>query len=247
MIYLILAIICSVAITIIMRISTDRVKGNRSMLAMNYVMCFALGIANTGLDALFPSSPALGATIGFGAVNGALFLGGFAMLQFCIKRSGMVLSSLFMKLGLLVPMVISIVLFRESPSIPQWIGFVLAIAAIILINSGSDTKEKGGRFGLSLIALLLLGGSCDGTNKIFEELFPAELSAQFLLYTFAFALIYCLVLVIKDREKPGKAEVFFGLLIGIPNYYCSRFLLLSLSYVPAVIVYPSFSVATICS
>jgi len=245
MIYLILAIVCSVAITIIMRISTDKVKGNRSMLAMNYLMCFALGIANTGLDSLFPSSPALGATIGFGAVNGALFLGGFSMLQFCIKRSGMVLSSLFMKLGLLVPMVISIVLFREYPSAVQWLGFILAVAAIIMINSGSDTKEKGSRFGFSLIALLLLGGSCDGTNKIFEELFPAELSAQFLLYTFAFALIYCLVLVIKDREKPGKAEVFFGLIIGIPNYYCSRFLLLSLSHVPAVIVYPSFSVATI--
>ena len=245
MIFLILAIICSVAITIIMRIGTERVKGNRSMLAMNYLMCLALGIINAGPGNLFPSVPMLGATIGFGAINGALFLGGFVMLQFCIKRNGMVLSSLFMKLGLLVPLLISIVFFRENPSLLQWLGFVMAIAAIILINSEDVGTNKGGRFGITLIILLLLGGSCDGTNKIFEELFPVELSPQFLLYTFAFALIYCLLLVIKERERIGKSEIIYGFLIGIPNYYCSRFLLLSLSRVPAVIVYPSFSVATI--
>lgn len=33
--------------------------------------------------------------------------------------------------------------------------------------------------------------------------------------------------------------------MGIPNYYSARFLLLSLSSVPAVIAYPVFSVGTI--
>ena len=39
-------------------------------------------------------------------------------------------------------------------------------------------------------------------------------------------------------------ELIFGLLVGIPNYFSSRFLLRSLSYVPAVIAYPTYSVAT---
>ena len=59
MIYLILAIVCSVMIAIIMRLSTNKVKGNKSMLATNYAMCFILGILNAGSGGLFPASPAL--------------------------------------------------------------------------------------------------------------------------------------------------------------------------------------------
>ena len=35
------------------------------------------------------------------------------------------------------------------------------------------------------------------------------------------------------------------MLIGIPNYYSARFLLLSFGSVPAVVVYPAYSVGTI--
>ncbi len=245
MIFLLLAIICSALISIIMRLSTERSKGNKSMLAVNYLMCLLLGLVHTGSNSLFPDSPALGATLGFGAVSGTLYLGGFVMLQYCVRRSGMVLSSIFMKLGLLVPMVLSVLFFGEMPSAVQLTGFVLAVSAIVIINSEGSKREKGGRFGLSLIALLLIGGSCDATNKVFEELFPAELASQFLLYTFAFAFVFCLVLVLRAKERPGRNDILFGLLIGIPNYYCSRFLLLSLGSVPAVIAYPSFSVGTI--
>mgnify|MGYP002511540765 CR=1 FL=1 len=37
---------------------------------------------------------------------------------------------------------------------------------------------------------------------------------------------------------------FFGAAIGIPNFFSSKFLLLSLADLPAVVVFPSFSIAT---
>ena len=55
----------------------------------------------------------------------------------------------------------------------------------------------------------------------------------------------CGALVFVKQERPGKWEVLFGLLIGIPNYFSARFLLRSLEHVAAVIVYPTYSVATI--
>ena len=42
-----------------------------------------------------------------------------------------------------------------------------------------------------------------------------------------------------------RQDLLFGLLIGAPNYFSSRFLLLSLNDVPAVIAYPTYSVGTI--
>ena len=40
-------------------------------------------------------------------------------------------------------------------------------------------------------------------------------------------------------------ELLYGVLVGVPNYFCAKFLLKSLESIPAVIVYPTFSVATI--
>ena len=40
-------------------------------------------------------------------------------------------------------------------------------------------------------------------------------------------------------------DVLFGLLLGVPNYLSARFLLKALSDIPAVITYPTYSVATI--
>ena len=51
-----------------------------------------------------------------------------------VKKNGVVLSTTFIKLGLLVPMVVSVVLFKEMPTILQITGFVITILAIILMN-----------------------------------------------------------------------------------------------------------------
>ena len=50
---------------------------------------------------------------------------------------------------------------------------------------------------------------------------------------------------IARRQSLTGSDLLFGLLIGAPNYFSSRFLLLSLNDVPAVIAYPTYSVGTI--
>ena len=51
-------------------------------------------------------------------------------------------------------------------------------------------------------------------------------------------------MVLVKKQRFGKWEIFFGVLIGIPNFFSSKFLLGALSRLPAVVVFPSFSVAT---
>ena len=241
MIYLVLAVLASTMVSVVMRLSTGKVKNNMSMLAANYVVCTALSAVNAGGHILTPAE-ALPATLGMGVINGILYLLAFLLLHYNMKRNGVVLASTFMKLGLLVSMAVSVIFFREMPGVVQWIGFAIAIGAIILIN-----YEKGGKAGSkwSLLLLLLAGGSCDAMAKIYEEVGAANLSAQFLFYTFVVAFLLCLGLAIWKKEAFGKRELLFGLLIGIPNFYSARFLLASMRTVPAVIAYPTFSVGTI--
>lgn len=244
MIFLLLAIFSSAMLSIIMRLSDRRVTNNIAMLSVNYLACVLVAAAYAGFGNLLPASEGLPATVLMGCINGGLYLGSFALLQFNIRRNGVVLSSTFMKLGLLVSIIVSVVFFREMPTALQLTGFALAVAAIILINFKRESGNSGG-FKAGLFLLLLGGGLGDSMAKIFEELGNPALESQFLVYTFAAALILCTALMIAKKQRPGKWEIIYGLLIGVPNYFSAKFLLAALETVPAVIVYPVCSVATI--
>lgn len=242
MFYLLLAIICSSLISIVMRLGTSLVKYKLSMLAANYAACFVLAATLTGSGSFLPAVPELPRTLALGAFNGLVYLSAFVLMQRSVRTSGVVLSTTFSKLGLLVPIVVSVLLFGELPTALQALGFLLSLVAIVLINP-KNSEEKGK--GLSLIILLLVCGSADAMNKVYNELGSAALSSQFLLFTFLSALILCLLLVLRGHEKPGKNEILFGIILGIPNYFSARFALMALGTLPAVIVYPTMSVATI--
>ncbi len=243
MIYLILAIVSSATIAVIMRISSHRVTSNMSMLATNYLTCLLLGALYAGFQ-LFPiRSHSFSTTVVMGAVNGILYLAGFVLLQYNTRKSGVVLSSVFMKLGLLVPMIISVFLFSEAPTVIQWIGFVLATVAIIMINHEKGISFSGDK--LPLILMLLACGSGDAMSKVFEVYGASEHSDLFLFYTFASAFLFCIALILHKRERFDKYALIFGVLVGVPNFFSAKFLLMSLGSLPAVIVYPTFSVATI--
>lgn len=242
MLYLFLAITSSALVSIFMRLSSSRIKGNISMLAINYAMCVFLSAWYAGMEVL-PVRASLFQTIGMGVVHGILYLLSFVLLQVNVRRNGVVLSATFMKLGLLVPMVVSVVLFHEMPGVLQSIGFVIALIAIILINFDGGESVMG--FRLGLVLLLLGGGFGDAMSKIFQELGDASMGDQFLLYTFITALVLCVLLMLKKGQRPGLAEVMFGAMIGIPNFFSARFLLASLKSLAAVIVYPTYSVGTI--
>lgn len=242
MLFLCLAILSSSAISLLMRVSARKISAKLSMLGCNYLVCALLGAVYAGFDLLRPDISGFSFTVILGFVGGIFFLGGFVLFQRNTERNGIVLSSIFMKLGLLVPMVLSVVFFRELPTWTQIVGFCIAIFAIFLIN-GNGEKGKD-RLSWQLLAMLVLCGGSDAMSKIFKVMGPEALSNQFLFYTFAFALMLCIALVIHKKERPGIRELLFGTAIGIPNFFSSKFLLLALADLPAVVVFPSFSIAT---
>ena len=239
MIYLILAIVCSSMVTIVMRASEKYSKNNLSMLAANYLMCGLLGALYTG--SLFPAGEGLGRTLLLGGIGGVLFLGSFLLLQWNIHKNGVVLPTTFMKLGVVIPTILSIAVFGEKPRIVQILGVLLAIGAIVLMQGGGGSAKST----ISLLLLLLVTGFSNSMSKIFEQVGAQAFSNHFLFYIFAMAFVLCVSLCIVKKQKITIADFLCGLAIGIPNYYSTRFMLLSLSRVPAVVAYPSYSVSSI--
>lgn len=240
--YLLLAIFCSAMISITMRLSSGKVKGHFSMLAANYLVCGILGAVYADFSLLTTQTDGIGLTLGLALANGAMLLGGLILLQVSTRKNGVVLSSLFMKLGLLVPFAASILFFHEMPTWLQVAGFCLAVGAIVVFNLKKDSANN--RFGMSLILLLLLNGGVDTAIKTFEELGPAALSDHFLCLSFSVAFVLCMGLVLAKRERPDGSALLYGAVIGIVNFFSSKFVLGALTQIPAVVLFPTYSVAT---
>ena len=243
MIFLILAICSSAMVAIMMRVAQPRVTYPTGLLAANYIVCsmMALILSRSELSGLRLGT--LGFPTGLGIVNGILYLGSFALMQWNTRHNGVVLSSVFMKLGILVPTLLSVVWFKEVPTAVQIIGFCIALIAILVLNYQKGTKLSRGSWGLLL--MLLVGGMGDGMAKFYEEYGDPGFQNIFLFFTFFAALLLCLGLVAFKKERLGIKELLYGALLGIPNFLSSLFLLNALATVPAVIAFPTFSVAVI--
>lgn len=254
MIYLILAITSSALVSITMRISEPRIKNNMGMFTANYAVCLILARMFMGQTSLFGIHPEAGISgmavaVGLGLLSGALYLINFVLLQTSMRHNGIVLSSMFMKLGVLVPTLMAILVFRERPKFLQMAGIILAVIAIILVNLEKESAQGSMASGASkkiwLLILLLVSGFTDSMANIYDKAGTAALEEHYLFYTFLAALVFAIVMAVRGGKKVCLWDVLFGILIGIPNYFSARFLLLALGSVPAVIAYPVYSVATI--
>ena len=243
MFYLLLTILGGAMVSILMRLSEGKIKNSIGMLEANYIACFLVSAANAGFGNLFPNVPGIGQTQLLGVITGVLCLACYLIFQVSIRRNGVVLSSAFSTLGLMVSIVMSILFFGEKPTVLQTIGFILAIGAILLMNYQKEEIQPG--FNMGLLLVLLLGGASDAMAKVFEELGTSSQEPQYLFYTFFVALVLCTAIMIHKKQRLGRWGILFGVLIAIPNFVSTRFMLSALAVIPAVIAYPASSVGTI--
>ena len=256
MLNLLLAIIASSLVSVSMRLGEKNAKNSISMLSVNYVICMILSFLYTGFGNLLQTGEGMGTAIGLGMTNGFFYIFGLLLFQSSVKQNGVILSSIFMKLGIMVPLVLSIILFKEMPSLVQLIGFLIAILAIVLINIKEKTMDdslgktengsiKNNLGKLGLILVLVGCGMADGMSKIYQELGTARFEELFLVFTFVIAFLLSVVLVVLKEQKFTRNELLYGTMLGVPNYFSARFLLKALGEIPAVVAYPTFSIGTI--
>ena len=245
MLYLVLGIFCSAAIYIIIRLSEKYISGKISMLSVNYFTCMVIAFVSSGQPSFLPQTEGIIPALFMGIVNGMFYISELTMSQYNIKLHGVVLPSVFSRIGgLLVPLVASIAFFGEHLKITQFFGAAIAVAAIIVINyekgAGNSKNPK-----ITLMLVFMAEGLACVVTKLFEEKGNPLLTDNFLLYTFTTAFVLSLVIIFIRKEKPGKAEFIFGAMIGAVNFGGSRFLLMALRTVDAVVAYPLRSVAII--
>lgn len=244
MLYLILSIFCSFMLTMVMRLSKEKVSGTFGMMSVNYLICFLLAACFSGAGELFSGLPGMKITFGLGAVNGIFYVLSLFMMQYNLGRNGVVLPSLFSQTGtLVIPLFLAIVFFRERPNLLQGIGAALAVFSVIMLNYGKEEGMK--KSAIALSASFFLDGMASSGSKIYGEIGQNALPEHFLFYTFLIGFLFCIVLVFIRKEHIGMSEILFGVLLGLPNFFASRLFLKALEDISAVIAYPMKGICTV--
>ena len=227
-----------------MRLGEKKRISVMGMFVINYLVCTVLSCLFAGRIAFYTARPGIGLAMGLGTAAGFLFLVSFMLLQLNIEKNGMAMASTFMKLGVVVSTLIAVFVFHEKPRMPQVLGIFLAAVSILLIHT-DHTDQAEARWKWLLPVLLVCGGVTDSMANVFDKVGNEAVRDYYLFYTFAAALLCASAAMLARHERIGREELLEGILVGIPNYFSTRFLLLSLASLPAVIVYPAVSVGTI--
>lgn len=244
MLFLLLALLSSSVLAIVLKyLNSSYAYG---VYFVNYVTCALLAFATMQPKSLYNGNVA---PLWLGAIAGFFYLASLAANGYSIHKNGAILSSVFTRLGVLVPILLSVALFGERPTLVQVLGVVLAVAAAVVMNGLPNKEETSPAaksiYLLPLVLTLLLNGTSDSMSKIFTQLGRRQDDGLFVFYIFLFAGLFTLVLLIKERQTITRRDIFFGVLVGIPNFLSSRLLLAALTELPAFLVYPSYSVGVI--
>ena len=251
MIYLLLSIICSASMAIVLKIFHTQTGNRYGILLGNYLTCILIAFIMLPEKRLV-LAPAP-ETILCGVVGGFFFVVALVTMQSSIRANGAILTTAFSRLGLLIPLAVSIFVFGEKPDIRQFFGILLVLAALLLLNAREDQTGTEGRNQVGsfiLLPLTLLTFGCGDTiSKVFERVGTRSQDQLLFFDLFVTAAILTMGLAILEYRKTGRKilgrELAAGILVGIPNYFASAFLLQALVRLPAFFVYPACSTCTI--
>ena len=128
MIDLVLTIFCSTSIALIIKLSGSNNEKPIVLLAANY---FIASIICLFYLIYFESQFTLQVVI-FGLFLGLLFVLSFFAFTRAVNLAGTALATVSSRLSVIVPLMLSIIIFSEDPSLTQIIGMLLALVTIYL-------------------------------------------------------------------------------------------------------------------
>ncbi|MCP4213743.1 MAG: hypothetical protein GY765_03755 [bacterium] len=231
--YLNLAILSSLGVALLFGFF-ERSKCNRTVvIASNYIVAGTLGCLFAG------HWEPLSAVHLFGVVLGFFFFLAFMVYGKAIKQEGIASAVTMGRLSLAVPVGLSILLWGESPRTVDILG-LLIIFAVFLTWEGKIGKPSP-----LLASLFLLFGGIDASIKFFKMQFGGVDDGFFLILVYFSGMVWSWLYVIYSRRRVTMPDVGRGLLLGVPNYFSTFFLLAALQHLPAYVAFPYLNVALI--
>ena len=215
MYYLIFSIVCSVAVSILLKISKKQGISIKQAVAINYpiaaISAFVLFKPNfsNNFNVLLSEWQIL-------LPLGILLPSVFIIMGECVNRAGIAKSDAAQRLSLFLPILASFLIFGEILSIGKIFAVVLAIISLaaLVYKPKSKTNKTGAVW--TLIAVWLGYGIID---ILFKQLSKnTAMTATNLCTIFILSAIILFTYLIAKRTKWTVASIFGGIILGCLNF-----------------------------
>lgn len=195
---------------------------NLHAIIVNYFTCFIVGSLVAGESPLSLDMVS-SSWFPYALFLSLCFIFFFNVTAYTVQKVGIVVTGIFQKLSLVVPVILGLLVFQETSSTTKIIGILLTLIAIVLINIRLETEadENFKRywywpllvfFGSGLIEAILF--YTQETGKVVDT--GVQFVTTLFLMAGCWGLIYSLV---TNQFRFSKREVIFGILIGVPNFF----------------------------
>ena len=233
MMYLLFSIIASTLIFVIFKLF-DKFKINTlHAIVVNYIVASISGvIAYNGTINLVSVSES--SWFYYSLALGVVFIIVFNLMAKTTQLRGLSVVSVATKMSVVIPIVFSLVYYKESLDLYKSIGIITALIAVYL----ASTKNKKGISiqpkNLTLPLLVFLGsGVIDTSLKFLEDAFvPSNEVTIFSSTIFGAAGIIGFTILsgqmIKGSFKFEVKNIIAGICLGVPNYFSIYFLVRAL-------------------
>ena len=224
MIYILLSVLCSTCILVVFRLG-DKVGANtRHTIIVGYLVAALAGML------IFSVSPADIFSPWFipAAIEGIAFYAVFRLIALSAQTSGISVTGVASKMGVIIPIVVGITLLGETINSLIILGIICGLAAVYLTV---DSPSRSGDWRWPLL-VFIGAGTIDASLKLFQVWglttpeFPAFLT---IVFFFAFLTSLAHQLLYKKRAV-NRASMVSGLILGLTNLGSVYFLLLALSF-----------------
>jgi len=228
MVYLLFSILFSSSLLIFFKLFEKYKVNSVLAIAINYLVA-----ATVGLFFMQPT-PLLLSDVNWIAIScglGFLFSIVFNLSRSATQIVGMGIASVAMKLGVVFPVIIGIVLYKEDFQWINYLGLILALSSIYYINKPSkEVDYKHDKLVILLPLLVWFGsGLCDSAVQLIQKVFPIPASNGMFSFTaFLSAAISSIAFVVYRRMRWDAKSLLGGIALGIPNYFSIYFLVKAL-------------------
>lgn len=236
MLNLIVLICANIIMIFIMKKSDESNADSRQTLFINYITAFILSYISFLLKYKIEFNYSL---LLLAIVNGILMAICMILQKKSIIENGAGISTIYNRLGIIIPTVFSIVFLNEDPRYTNLLGIVLSIVAIIL--SYNKTNEQKFIKYKYLFSILIFGGLIDFNYKIATYFWEAKYIGQYILFSFGIAFLVMGVSLCKEKFKLGNKEIKYGIGIGLANYCITWGVIHATLVLPSYIVFPVYS------
>jgi len=184
------------------------------------------------------------ATVLIGAATGVFYVVAFWYLVIAVRQGGVAITMAIVRLGVLIPILCSIFIWYETPSVAQTVGILFVCISLPLLSIGVAENKMSLGSTIWLIGMLFVTtGFCHLSPKIFRELAPQGDETVYLFSLFSVAGVLSLIFIKKQGIPLQRRDYGHGILQGICNLLGTYSIAMALKYLPGTFVFPFTSAA----